>query len=157
MPHFEEREIYKVFKVSLIFKGLNSIIEIIGGVIFLFDRNINSFLTLLYKRELIEDPTDFIAIHVQKALPYFSTHDQHYASLYLLTHGLVKIFLVFNLLRGKLWAYKVTVFVLTLFIIYQLYRLIHHYNPILVFITLFDILVIGLTWHEYKVAKNRLI
>ena len=156
MIHIQEKNIHRVFVISLILKGLNSFLEIIGGILFLFTGSITMILSFLIKGELIEDPTDFVASHIQQVIPYFSTHGQLYASLYLLSHGIIKIILVVSLLRNKLWAYPATIVVLFLFIAYQLYRLTYAYSLTFVLLTLFDIFIIVLTWHEYKLIRKHL-
>ena len=150
----EEKNIHRVFIVSLILKGLNSLLEIAGGILFLFTGSVTAILTFLIQGELIEDPKDFVATQIQHLLPYFSTHGQLYASFYLLSHGIIKIVLVVNLLRNKLWAYPAAIVALFLFIAYQLYRLTYAYSLGFVLLTIFDVLVVVLTWHEYKVVKK---
>ena len=154
MFKLQEKNVHRVFIISLILKGINSLLEIAGGILFLFTGSASTILYLMIKGELIEDPTDFIATHIQHFLPYFSTHSQLYASFYLLSHGIVKIILVVSLLRNKLWAYPATIVTLLLFIAYQLYRLSYAYSLGFVLLTIFDILIIVLTWHEYKVVKT---
>jgi uncharacterized membrane protein len=152
--HIQEKNIHRVFVVSLILKGLNSLLEILGGILFLFTGSVTAILSLLIRGELIEDPTDFLATQIQHVLPYFSTHGQLYASFYLLSHGIIKIILVVSLLRNKLWAYPATIVTLFLFISYQLYRLTYAYSLTFVLLTLFDIFLIFLTWHEYKIIER---
>lgn len=150
----KESSIRKIFITSLILKGFNSLLEICGGLLFLFTGGVTSLLTFLIHGELIEDPTDFLAIKMQHILPYFSTHMQYYAAFYLLSHGIIKIILVICLIKNKLWAYPATIAALSLFIIYQIYRLYFGFSVVLILLTLFDLLIIYLTWHEYTVMKN---
>jgi uncharacterized membrane protein len=152
----QNNNIHKVFIVSLILKGLNSLLEIVGGIFFLFTGSVASIVNYLIKGELIEDPTDFVATHIQHVLPYFSSHSQLYASFYLFTHGIIKLVLVICLLRKKLWAYPATIAALFLFIGYQLYKLYFAYSLTLTLLTIFDIVIIILTWHEYKAMKKHL-
>jgi uncharacterized membrane protein len=56
-------------------------------------------------------------------------------------------------LRNKLWAYPATVATVIVFIIYQLYRLTFGYSLFLILLTIFDVFVIWLTLHEYKITK----
>ncbi len=150
----QEKNIHTVFVTSLILKGLNALLEILGGVLFLLTGSVTIILSFLIKGELIEDPADFVANQIQHLLPYFSAHTQLFGAFYLLSHGIVKIFLVINLLRHKLWAYPATIIVLFIFVAYQLYRLRYAYSSFLIFLTLFDLLIIGLTWHEYKIVRS---
>jgi uncharacterized membrane protein len=76
-----------------------------------------------------------------------------FASLYLLSHGLVKAVLVICLWMNKLWAYPLTIAVFAAFVIYQIYRFTHTHSVALVILTLFDLLLIFLTWKEYQDQK----
>ena len=75
-----------------------------------------------------------------------------FATFYLLSHGIVKLFLVAGLLRNKAWAYPASLAVLGLFIAYQLYRLTFAFSIALVLLTVFDFVVIWLIWHEYRLV-----
>ena len=73
-------------------------------------------------------------------------------------HGAVKIVLVIALLLNKLWAYPWMITVLLIFIGYQLYRIALS-SAALVVLTAFDVLIVTLTWLEYrrqrKIPKDR--
>ncbi len=152
----KEKSVHRIFLVSLILKGLNAFLEITGGILFLFTGTLSSVLIFLTKGELIEDPTDLLASRLVGLIPYLSVHTQLFASFYLLSHGIIKIFLVANLLRNKLWAYPATIGFLGLFILYQLYRIAYAHSLFLIALTLFDILLIYLTWHEYSLVKKHI-
>ena len=156
MLRIKEKSIREIFFISLVLKGLDSLLEILGGVLFLFTGTVTTLLTFLIQKELIEDPTDFVANQIQHSLPYFSGHAQSFGAFYLLSHGIVKIILVVSILRGKFWAYPAMIVVLFLFIIYQLYRFSYTHSSFLLLLTLFDLLIIVLTWHEYRVVKKHL-
>jgi uncharacterized membrane protein len=68
----------------------------------------------------------------------------------------VKVVLVAALLRNKLWAYPVSLVVLGLFIFYQLYRFSYTHSPALIALSVFDVLVIALIWHEYRIVRGHL-
>jgi len=151
----QEKNIRRVFTISILLKGANAILEILLGVALLFTGAVTAIVQFLIQRELIEDPGDFIANSIQHYLPYFSQHSQLFASLYLLIHGVVKIFLVVGLLRNKLWAYPAAIAIFSLFIAYQLYRFAYTHSIFLMLLTVFDLAVIWFTWHEYKIVKNK--
>lgn len=149
-----EHAIHKVFKVTVILKAINSALEILGGIVFLFTGSITSLVIFLTQQELVEDPNDFIATHVQHFIPYFTSHSQFFIAAYLISHGVIKLFLVIGLIRNKLWAYPVAIGVFGAFILYQIYRYTHTHSVFLVFLTVFDLFLIAITWHEYKYAKK---
>ena len=76
-----------------------------------------------------------------------------FASLYLLSHGLVKVVLVICLWLNKLWAYPLTIAVFAAFMVYQIYRFTYTHSLALIILTLFDGLLIFLTWKEYQDQK----
>ena len=153
----QEKNIRQIFIVSVLLKGFNATLEIVGGVLFLFSGAVTSIVQFLVQGELIEDPSDFIANAIQHYLPYFSEHSQLFAAFYLLSHGVMKLFLVVGLLRNKLWAYPSAIVVFFLFIAYQLYRFTYTHSVFLILLTVFDLFVIWLTWHEYKVVNKNQI
>ena len=148
-----ERRIFRIFEVAVVLKGLNAILEIALGVLLMFTNVVNDIVAALVSNELIEDPNDFLATHIQAFLSP-SPHAQFVGALYLLGHGVVKVFLMAGLLRNKLWAYPSTIVVLTLLIVYQLTRFSWTHSPWLIVLSAFDTLVVWLVWHEYKRASR---
>jgi uncharacterized membrane protein len=78
-----------------------------------------------------------------------------FAALYLLSHGLVKVLLVTCLWLNKLWAYPLTIAVFGAFAVYQVFRFTHTHSWALVILTIFDVLIILLTWNEYRHQKEK--
>ena len=149
-----QREIflYRVFALGIWVKGIDGVLEIVGGFLLLLISPVmlNQFVMTLTQHELVEDPHDLIATTLRHAAAQLSANTQVFASLYLVAHGLVKVVLVVGLLRGKRWAYPAAIGFLCLFIVYQLYRLTYHASVGLLLLTLFDVVIVGLTWHEYR-------
>jgi uncharacterized membrane protein len=67
-----------------------------------------------------------------------------------LIHGAVKVGLVIALLLNKLWAYPSMIIVLLISIGYQLYRIVLNPSACLIALTVFDALIVALTWREYR-------
>ena len=152
----EEKNIHLVFEVSLILKGAFALLEIIAGSIayFISQQFLLSIVSSITADTLAEDPKDFIANYLLHSAQALSIGAQHFAAFYLLSHGVIKLFIIIGLLRKKLWYYPTAMVIFTLFIIYQLYRFSFTHSMWLLLITLLDILVIWLTWHEYKYLRN---
>ena len=150
----QEANIRRIFKVSVLLKAANAIAEIIGGTSLLFTGEITKIVSKMIQREFLEDPRDYVANIAQHYLPYFSEHSQSFAAFYLLSHGVIKIFLAIGLLRNKLWAYPAAIVFFILFILYQVYRYTYTQSAFLILLTIFDLIVVGLTWHEYKIVRR---
>lgn len=152
----KESNIHFVFEVSILLKGFYAILEILGGflVFFINGAYIINTVLLITQEELSEDPRDLFAHYLINASNNFSISSQHFIALYLLSHGIMKLFLIVGLLKKKLWAYPVSIVVFGLFIIYQIYRYFYTYSIWLLLLTIFDIIIIWLTMHEYKYMKK---
>lgn len=154
----QEKRIHQLFEVSVLLKGVHASIEFVGGLALALTNNqwIRDFVAQATQSELIEDRRDFIANHLASWAQGFSIQAQHFYSWYLLSHGAVKLALVAGLLMRKLWAYPTTIVVLGLFIVYQLYRYTQTHGVGLLFLTALDLIVVGLTWHEYLLMRRHL-
>ena len=56
--------------------------------------------------------------------------------------------------QGKIWAYHTGIVFFLLFIVYQLYRYSYTRSAWLVVLSVFDVVVIYLTWEEYKRVRR---
>jgi uncharacterized membrane protein len=154
----DERRIHQIFEISVLLKGAHALVECIGGLVlaFISTSAITNLVNALTQDELLEDPNDFVATHLLRLAQNFTVSTQHFYAFYLLSHGVIKVFLVIGLLRNKLWAYPVSLVVLGLFIVYQLYRFSYTHGFGLIVLTVFDVIVMGLIWHEYRLVRRHL-
>ncbi len=113
-------------------------------------------VNVLTQEELVEDPRDVVANALLRWAGGLSVQTEHFYALYLLSHGLVKLALVAGLLRNKLWAYPASIVVMLGFIAYQLYRYSYTHSPGLIALTVLDVVVIALVWHEWRVVRRKL-
>ena len=143
---------HRAFKIGILIKGLDGLLELVGGSALLLTSRpaIRHAVVLLTRQELIEDPHDFVANHLQHMTQHLSLGTQNFAGIYLLAHGLVKIAMVLGLLRGLRWSYPVAVVLMTAFIGYQGYRLWHQPSPLLGLLTAIDITVTALIVREWR-------
>ena len=154
----DEHRIRQIFQISVLLKGAHAAIECVGGMALalISTTTIVNWVNALTQDELIEDPNDFLATHLLTWAQGFSVETKHFYAFYLLSHGLVKLLLVVGLLRNKLWSYPASLAILGLFIIYQLYRFSYTHGMGLIVLTVFDVLVMGLIWHEYNLIRRHL-
>ncbi|MEO6201252.1 MAG: DUF2127 domain-containing protein [Cryobacterium sp.] len=148
----------RTFRVSLILKGLDGVLEVIGGVLLMVisPSQMGAIARILTQHELAEDPHDVIANAILRLTSGLSVSASLFAAAYLLLHGLVKIVLVLAVLRDKLWAYPWMIGFLLVFIIYQSYQIAVGFSVGLALLTVFDIFVVYLTWREYGIHRRRL-
>jgi uncharacterized membrane protein len=141
-----------VFEVGIILKGVDGVLELVGGVLLLLvtPADLNGVVRALTQHELSSDPGDVVASWMVHAAERLTGSGLLFGAVYLLLHGMVKVVLVLALLRNKRWAYPWLVGVLLAFVGYQAYRIALTPTPGLIVLTAFDIAIVGLTWREYR-------
>jgi uncharacterized membrane protein len=142
----------QTFEVGIILKGLDGVLEVIGGLLLLVvsPATIDHVVRRLTQHELSEDPHDFLATHLLKTAHGLRGSALLFGAVYLLLHGLVKVILVTALLKKQLWAYPWTIVFLVVFIVYQAYRLSIEPTVGLTALTIFDLVIAWLTFREYR-------
>lgn len=157
MPLSEHR-IHTIFRLSVILKGLHALIEIAGGLAFYFvsTQAMLNLVNTWTQAELVEDPDDLVATHVLAAVQGLTGSTQNFYAWYLVSHGLIKVILVVGLLRGKLIAYPASLIALAGFIAYQLYRYSFTHSIGLLILTMFDLAVMILVWHEWRLLRRHM-
>jgi uncharacterized membrane protein len=154
----QERRIHQIFAVSVTLKGLHALIEVIGGAALYLTstQTIIAWINRFSQGELTEDPHDWIATHALTFGKNFSVEQHHFYAFYLLSHGIIKGIVVLGLLREKLWAYPASFLVFGAFIAYQLYRYSFTHDFTLILLSIFDLFVILLAIHEYRLLRSHL-
>ena len=147
----------RLFVVGIVAKGLNGVVELVGGVLLLLvtPATLQRLAASWTHGELSEDPHDLVATHLLHTADGLTGTAVLFGAVYLLVHGLVKVVLVVAVLRDQLWAYPWLIVVLLLFIAYQLYRIALNPTAGLVGLTMFDAVIVVLTWREYRVQRQR--
>lgn len=136
------------FDIGILLKAIEAIIEILLGIGLIFItptimENVGDYIT-----EFMTN-APFADIMAEFAYSY-SVDAQRFIVFYMLSHGIVKLVVIFMLWRQKLLAYPLSIGMFSFFIIYQIY---HHETInsfILISLTILDIIMIVLTVLEYR-------
>lgn len=145
------------FRVGITVKGFDGILEIVSGAALwlLSPAKMSDLIRGLCEHMLSRIPNGYISAHLIAASQKLNNDSREFAAFYLLTHGLVKVILVVCLWMNKLWAYPLTIAVFGLFMLYQMARFTHTHSITLILLTVFDGLIIYLTWMEFQQQKSR--
>ena len=148
---------HRFFQLLIVLKGIDGALEIIGGFLFLFvsPATINEVVRLLTQHELSEDPGDIVANYLRRFSEHLSVSGQVFGFVYLLIHGVIKIFIILSLWKRKMWAYPVAIVFFAAFGVYQIYKYEITGSIGWILLTLSDLLIIVLTWMEYQSLKNK--
>jgi uncharacterized membrane protein len=143
------------FRVGISLKGLHALTETVSGLLLLklSPQTINGHLIDILDQELSRNPHDFFATHLLRFADGLAGTGRPFASAYLISHGGVKLILVIALLMNRLWAYPLMILMLSVFIAYQSYRFVLTHSSLMIVLSVFDLIVLVLTWLEYREQK----
>ena len=146
------------FRVGISVKGFDGLLEVISGIAlwFVSPAQMSALVKSLTEHMLTRIPHGYISRHLLAASQGFTNDSREFAAYYLLSHGFVKVVLVVCLLMNKLWAYPLTIAVFGLFMLYQVHRFTQTHSVSMILLTIFDALIIYLTWVEFKQQEKRI-
>jgi uncharacterized membrane protein len=147
----------KAFAVALLLKTIDALGEVAGGLwLLLIDpRWLQGRVAALVAPELREDPRDFLAMHILHWAAHFKQHAVLFAAVYLLSHGVAKLIVLVEIVRGRIWAYPGLIVLTVLFAAYQTYHMaVTRLSLGYLALTLVDLLIIALTAIEYAKLRS---
>ena len=152
-----DRLLHQAFEAGLALKALLALVELLSGLALRLVPTdaIRGLVQRLTLAELDRHPGDRVAAWLMHLAQGFSMDAQSFYAVYLAGHGLVKLVLVAALFQGWRWAYPVSIAALALFIAYQMHRYAATHAIALVLLSLFDAVMIGLIWREWRVSAGR--
>lgn len=151
----KDRVLDLVFLIGVLLKGIDGLVELIGGAFLLFITPAQLFgaANAVTAEELSEDPHDLIANLIINGVSHVHAGAVMFVAAYLLLHGAVKIAIVIALLIGSRRVYPWAMAALGAFLIFQVYELVTNPSIGVAILTVFDAVIIWLTWREWR--RNR--
>lgn len=133
---------------------------IIGCLTFIISQKmLYEFFWLYLQSELIENQHDIIATFLLQSIQWLTLSIQYFIGFYFISHGIIKFFIVYNILKGRAWAYPFALIVFSGFTFYQMYLYITSWSLWMIGLIIIDIIVAVLTYIEWRsvVHKNNII
>jgi uncharacterized membrane protein len=152
-----EQRLHRFFEIMLLLKAAFAVGEIVAAIgVYVAPLDaISDFVGAITQAELARHPHDPIASRLAHWARGLSVGTAHFVAFYLLSHGAVKLWVLIGLMRERLWYYPVALVLFTVFIVYQLHRYTLTHSVALMLITVVDLVVVALTWHEYRYLLAR--
>src|SRR5581483_3840597 len=99
--------LHEGFEISIFLKGLNGALEIVGGILLLAigPGAIGQWLLEELREEVRAYRYGWISSLLFKWAADLSISGRVFGGVFLLSHGLIKLFLIIALFKRKLWAY----------------------------------------------------
>ena len=134
-----------LFDIGLIVKGIDSLLEVTGGILLLSPIKVSGYIEVLSEHS----KHDFVSRTLEKLAT--GVHAATIATaVYLMVHGLAKAILIVAALKRKTWGYLGLMAVLTIFSIAELARYFETQRIVLLVFSLFDAALVVLIAHEYQ-------
>ena len=145
------------FYVSLILKGANALIELIGGFLMLIISHdwLNKLILSIALPELRDDPDDplmnYLIVHG------LNISSQHSIAVFMLFHGLAKAIIIWLLWKNKMWAYPLAFVAFGIFISYEAHSFWENQSLFMLLIVILDLVVITMIALKYRSLKKEII
>jgi uncharacterized membrane protein len=145
------------FRAALVLKGLDGAAELVAAVALLLvpAATVHRIVADVVSRDLLGPPDGFLTRHLVSGTAEFASGSRTFVLVYLGLHGVVKLALVWALLRRWRPAYPVAALVLGVFVGYELIRAVRTGSFVLPLLAALDILVIVLVLREYRLLRTR--
>ena len=155
MAEIRARRTEQLFKAALLLKGLDGAVELIGAVVLLLipASAVDRIVADVVSRDLLGPPDGFLSRHLVSGTAEFASGSRTFVLVYLGLHGVVKLALVWALLRKWRPAYPVAAVVLGVFVGYELLRAVHTGSVVLPFLAALDVVIIVLILREYRLLS----
>lgn len=143
----------RLYVVTIIFKGVDGLIELIAGIMLLVAPGLLHQLLAFVSGQARLSHGHFmqvIADNIARIDSDLTRGGVVVVILFLVTHGIIKLALVVALLKKLLWAYPYALLVLGLFFLYQLYVWVVHPTIGMAFFTVLDAIIIVIVWGEWR-------
>jgi uncharacterized membrane protein len=155
MADVRARRTERWFKAALLLKGLDGAAELIGAVVLLLvpAATLDRLVAEVVSRDLLGPPDGFLTRHLVAGTAEFTGGNRTFVLVYLGLHGVLKLGLVWALLRRIRPAYPAAALVLGLFVAYELVRAVHNGSVVLALLAALDVVVIALVLREYRLLR----
>tara|TARA_R110002020_G_scaffold98861_14_gene235105 strand:- start:1425 stop:1907 length:483 start_codon:yes stop_codon:yes gene_type:complete len=149
---YDNKVNHRLFVVTLVAKGLLGLIQLMtAAAIFAgVAERLPVITQWLFKAELAENPTDFIATRIISLVGIVPTSDLTFYTAYFSAHGTLHIAIVIALLYGAPWAHHAAIFVLWVFVAYQMFEWATVGGYMLLVLSAIDLAVIYITLRERR-------
>jgi len=146
-----------VYRAGLLLKGIDGTFELLAGLaLWFFPDALARLVEPFAHTETGPHPLHgFVAYWAGRADHELVSGHHTFVIVFLLLHGVVKLVLVYCLLREFHWVYPWALAVLGAFVVYQAYVLVRSPTIGMALLTLLDVVIVWLVWREWRQIRRR--
>jgi uncharacterized membrane protein len=142
----------RLFRIAIALKGIDGGLQLLGGLLLIIvpPTVISGIANTIITRDLLGDPSGTLATHLATAAGhYVDGSTRWFAIIYLLAHGVVKLALVWALVKKIMPAFPIAVVVLLAFVGYEVWRAVVEHSIALPVFAAIDLIITVLVIREY--------
>lgn len=147
-----------IYDLGIIVKGIDGFIELAAGILLWVSPSLAHTLLMGVHNELLEGSVphvqQYIAQYVGRLDTQLAAAGLTFLIIFLISHGVIKLALVYALLKKIVQAYPIALVILGLFLVYQVYVFIRAPTIGMAFFSILDAAIIGLVWREYRLLLS---
>ncbi len=149
--------VHRAFLAAIAIKGLDGAAETVAGLIVAVagSQFVYSFAIWITAPEIAVNPDSRLAHMIRHGATGLTQASHLFVVVYLLVHGILKLGIAVNLLRGKNWIFPIASVILAGFIVFMSVRLTTHWSGWLFGFALFDVLTLALVLNEWRNHRPR--
>jgi uncharacterized membrane protein len=137
----DQKIFHQAFFATVFLNGIIAVADLAAGLFFICEKPIVSFLYIH------QYPFSHI---IQAVLLELTAQSRLMGMLYFLSHGIIKLFLVWGLLTNRLWAYPTSIVLLAAFSFYQIYTLFSTFSFFTTLLLIVNLVTIFFIAREYR-------
>ena len=147
--------VHRAFWISLVIKGIDGALQLVGGFAAIFIEpatlgNAYRWITrFLFGKRDGNPEAEFI----RDAAHSFHISVPLLVCIYLLIHGVIKLLLVYGLLKERLWVFPAAFAGFGFFLALEIYRIYAHFYWGILILMCLDVFVLTMVTLEYKKVK----
>ena len=148
----------RVYNIGIGIKGFDGLVELVVGVALLISPSLVHNVLSAIAGEAGEHHTrmfQFVSEYIARIDTDLAHSGLTFLIIFLIGHGVVKLALVYCLLKRIVRAYPIALAILVAFLVYQVYVLIRSPGIGMLLFTLLDIAIIWLVWGEYSELREK--
>ena len=149
--------VHRAFWLSLFLKGLDGLLQLLGGIVVLFFEpgtlgKTYRYLTRFLMGHRTDNPE---AQFIRDAAHSFHMSTEILVFVYLVSHGIIKVLLVYGLLKERLWVFPAALAGFGFFLVLEIFRISQHFYWAIAALMCIDVFVITMVILEWKKVKRQ--
>jgi len=137
-----------IFRLGLIVKGVDSLFEVIGGMILTTPTKLARYILIVSQHEAFRHHTA-LAGRLDRLADATTMHPSMGEAVYLIVHGAAKIVLILAIARGFRWGYLGFMVILSMFALIEIVRACAAREIVTGLLGAFDVGVVFVIYREY--------